>query len=335
LTARRCSRGEQNVDCPTLAPFKTQKVQERSMTRLFPPEADCVAQIHAQLERLVEIMSPPFSERVVRLTREGISTLVETAFWVGLQSNEGRTTRVRLAVASPDHVPGAIRFASPIPYKSSEVVGLGPAVPEGRYLGAVQVDDGFQIWGFAPALAIRALKTVTVETTEPGTLRVDVGPFRPFAVLDGRSNEIIAATGTDLAHFLRRKLEKAFPPADFLETQAIWRECLALADLVRMILEDGHGGAVLLVPSDTDDWLKSLSSFPYRFKVADTSVRDVIRMELSDTDAQGKLFMDLLQIHLPDELKNRINSSFFRSTWGGARAATQAIAPSAESTALL
>jgi len=104
------------------------------MTRLFPPEADCVAQIHAQLERLVEIMSPPFSERVVRLTREGISTLVETAFWVGLQSNEGRTTRVRLAVASPDHVPGAIRFASPIPYKSSEVVGLGPAVPEGRYL---------------------------------------------------------------------------------------------------------------------------------------------------------------------------------------------------------
>ena len=197
------------------------------------------------------------------------------------------------------------------------------------------MDDGFQIWGFAPALAIRALKTVTVETTEPGTLRVDVGPFRPFAVLDGRSIEIIAATGTDLAHFLRRKLEKAFPLADFLETQAIWRECLALADLVRMILEDGHGGAVLLVPSDTDDWLKSLSSFPYRFKVADTSVRDVIRMELSDTDAQGKLFMDLLQIHLPDELKNRINSSFFRSTWGGARAATQAIAPSAESTALL
>jgi hypothetical protein len=158
-------------------------------------------------------------------------------------------------------------------------------------------------------------------------VRVDVGPFRPFAVLDGRSNEIIESSGMDLAHFLQRKLEKALPPADFLETQAVWRECLALADLVRMILDDGHGEAVLIVPSNTDDWLQSLSSFPYRFKVADTSVRDVIRTELSDTDAQGKLFLDLLQTPLPDELKNRINSNFPRSTWGGARAAMQAIAP--------
>ena len=158
-------------------------------------------------------------------------------------------------------------------------------------------------------------------------MRVDVGPFRPFAVLDGRSNEIIESSGMDLAHFLQRKLEKALPPADFLETQAVWRECLALADLVRMILDDGHGEAVLIVPSNTDDWLQSLSSFPYRFKVADTSVRDVIRTELSDTDAQGKLFLDLLQTPLPDELKNRINSNFPRSTWGGARAAMQAIAP--------
>jgi hypothetical protein len=127
---------------------------------------------------------------------------------------------VRLAIASPEHVPGAIRFASPIAYEPSEIVRLAPAVPSGRCLGAVQVDDGFQIWGFAHGLATRALKTVTVETTEPGTVRVDVGPFRPFAVLDGRSNEIIEATGSDLAHFLRRKLEKAFPPADILETQA-------------------------------------------------------------------------------------------------------------------
>jgi hypothetical protein len=295
------------------------------MTRLFPPEADCVARIHAQLERLAT--GTPFSKFVVRLTQRGVSTLVETAFWAGLRSNEGRTAHVRLAVASPEHVPGAIRFASPIAYEASEIARLAPAVPPGRCLGVVQVDDGFQIWGFAHRLATSALKTVVVETTEPGTVRVDVGPFRPFAVLDGRLNEIIEAIGSDLAHFLQRKLEKVFPPADILETQAIWRECLALADLVRMILDEGHGGAVLIVPTDTDDSMKSLRPFPYRFEVADTSVRDIIRTELSDTDAQGKLFLDLLQAPLPDELKNRINSNFPRSTWGGARAAMQAIAP--------
>jgi len=298
------------------------------MTRLFPPEADCIVKIHDQLEHLVKIkMGTPFSDFVVRLTREELSTLVEIVFWAGLQFNEGRTTRVRLAVASPVRLPGAIRFASPVPYEESEIVRLAPAVPPGRCLGVVQVDDGFHISGFAHKSAISALETVVVETAEPGTVRVDVGPFRPFAVLDGRSNEIIEATGSDLAHFLRRKLEKAFPPADILETQAIWRECLALADLVRMILDGSHGGAVLIVPTDTDDWLKFLSPFPYRFEVADTGVHDVIRAELSDTDAQGKLFMDLSQAPLPEELKNRINIAFPRSAWGGAHAAMQAIAP--------
>ena len=128
------------------------------MTRLFPPEADCVARIHAQLEHLAKIKSgSPFSELVVKLTRVGLSTLVETAFWAGLESNEGRTTRVRLAVASPEQVPGATRFAYPIAYDASEIVNLAPAVPSGRCLGAVQLDDGFQIWGFAHGRAIRAL----------------------------------------------------------------------------------------------------------------------------------------------------------------------------------
>src|ERR1700732_4785202 len=108
------------------------------MTRLFPPEADCVGKIHAQLEHLLTIKSgAPFAELVVRLTREAISTLVETAFWAGLQSNEGRTTRVRLAVAPPERVSGATRFASPIAYEVSEIARLAPAVPSGRCLGAV------------------------------------------------------------------------------------------------------------------------------------------------------------------------------------------------------
>jgi len=297
------------------------------MAHLFLPDADCVARIHGQLEHLLKIQAgSPFSGRVVRLSQEGLSTLVETAFWADLQSNEGRTTRVRLAVASPDQVPGAVCFACPIRYEVPEIVKLAPAVPLGYYLGVTQGDNGFQIWGFAHELGIRALDTIAIETAEPGTVRVDVGPYRPFAILDGRSNEIIAATGTDLAHFLQRKLEKAFPPSDILETQAIWRECLALADLVRMILSDGHGGAVLIVPTDSEDSLKYLSPFPYRFKVANTSVSDVIRTELSDTDAQGKVFQDLLQAPIPEELKNRILSKFPRSTWLGWRAAMQAVA---------
>jgi len=173
---------------------------------------------------------------------------------------------------------------------------------------------------------VRALDTVTIEIAEPGTVRVDVGPYRPYAVLDGRSNDIIGATGSDLAHYLQRKLAKAFPEDDFLETQAVWRECLALADLVRMILSDGHGGAVILVPSETGEWSESLKPFPYRLKTPDSTVRDAIRKELNDAGYQGKVFEELLQSPLPDDLKTRVIGSFHQSNGGGKRAAIGTIA---------
>ena len=130
-------------------------------------------------------------------------------------------------------------------------------------------------------------------------MRVDVGPYRPYAVLDGRSNNVIGVTGSDLAHYLQRKLEKALPNDGVLETQAVWRECLALADLVRMILSDGHGGAVMLVPSETGERFQSLE-LPYRLKTPDTTVRDAIRKELNDEDNKGKVIEEFLQAALSD-----------------------------------
>jgi hypothetical protein len=52
----------------------------------------------------------------------------------------------------------------------------------------------------------------------------------------------------------------------------------------------------------------------------------VIRGELSNTDARGKLFQDLLQAPLSEELKGRINNNFPWSTWGSQKTAIQAIA---------
>src|SRR5208337_2706995 len=232
------------------------------MTRLFPPKAECIVNIHAQLEHLRKIKSISTGQA---FTAEQLSTIIETAFWAGLKPNEGRTTRVSLSVAAPEYLPGAATFRSPIPCDEATIVKLAPAVPLQHSLGVSVVNDALQIWGFAPN-GIKALDSLAVKLTEPGTVRVDVGPYRPYAVLDGRSNNILAATGSDLAHYLRQKLGKAFPEGDILETQAIWQECLALADHVRMILSDGHGGTVLVVPSETGDWESSLDPFLFRLK---------------------------------------------------------------------
>ena len=162
---------------------------------LFPPDADCLVRIRDQLECLVKA-STRFSKFDHGLTQEQLSTLIEEAFWASLRSNEGRPTRVRLAVATPEQFPGATAFASPLRYEESEIVKLAQAVPLDGCLGVALANGSLQIWGFA---GWRGLATVTIEITEPGTVRVDVGPFRPYAVLDGRTNDVIGATGWDLA----------------------------------------------------------------------------------------------------------------------------------------
>jgi hypothetical protein len=293
---------------------------------LFPPDRHCVVQIHAQIERLVK-SSIRYSKFDHGLTQEQLSTLIEEAFWASLRSNEGRPTRVRLAVATPEQFPGATAFASPLRYEETEIVKLAQAVPLDGCLGVALANGSLQIWGFA---GWRGLATVTIEITEPGTVRVDVGPFRPYAILDGRSNDVIGATDWDLAYHLQRKLAKALPNDDLLETQAVPRECLALADLVRMILSDGHGGAVLLVPSETGEWSESLKPFPYRLKTPDTTVRDAIRKELNDEDNKGKGIEEFLQAAPSDD---RVIGAFYHALGafhlrndGGQRGAIEAIA---------
>jgi hypothetical protein len=270
--------------------------------RLFPPEADCLVRIHAQLERLGKI-STSYPDH--GLTRKQLSTLIEDAFWASLQSNEGRTTCVRLAVATHDQFPGAIAFDAPVRYEVSEIVKLAPAVPFGGSLGVELANETLRIWGYA---AWRGRAALTVDITQPGTVRVDVGDFRPYAVLDGRSDKIIASSGWGLAFYLGDKLAKESPDDDPLEPQAVWLECLALVDLVRLILRDGHGGAVLCVPSETGEWSNSLS-FPYRLKTPDTTVRDAIRKELNDEHNRGKAHVDFLQLQPNDRMKD----AFYRA----------------------
>jgi hypothetical protein len=173
---------------------------------------------------------------------------------------------------------------------------------------------------------VRELDTITIEIAEPGSVRVDIGLYRPYAVLDGRFNEVIGATGSDLADYLRRKLAKAFPKDDILKVQAIWRECGAPTDLVRMILSDGHGGTILLVPSEDGEWSKSLEPFPYRLKTPDSTLPDAIRKNLDDTGGLVKILEELSQAPLGDNLKNRIIEKLFQNKHGRQSLPIEAIA---------
>src|SRR5205085_10439222 len=103
-----------------------------------------------------------------------------------------------------------------------------------------------------------------------------------------RSNSVLASSRSNLPHILQNYLGKAFPGSDILETQAIWRECIALAEIARAVLEKGQGGTILIVPDDSDGWATFLNPFPYRLAVPDTTIRDLIRRELNNAQTVGQ-----------------------------------------------
>jgi hypothetical protein len=278
------------------------------MNRLFSPEDPAVGRIYDQVAHLRKIKQamPLLPGAVGTLTREQISSLIDTAFWAGLRSNEGRVTRFCLSVVAPESSSGAVAFATPVPCDESQIAKLASAIPGGGCLVVSSSREGLHIWGFGHSRPGTWADTVTIDVWEPGTVRVGVGPFQPFAVLDGRSNSIIAGSPINFADYLRRSLSKALPADDMLEMQAVWRECLPLRDLTRMIVADGHGGIVLIVPGEAGPWSETLNPFAYRFATPDAKIRDAIRLELSEAHAQGEMLQRLSATELPDDLKSSI-----------------------------
>ena len=68
----------------------------------FPSDADCVAQINSQLERLMKIEAgPPLSRSVKGWVKMG-STLVEIAFWADVETDRAGALADRLDLQSID-----------------------------------------------------------------------------------------------------------------------------------------------------------------------------------------------------------------------------------------
>jgi hypothetical protein len=115
----------------------------------------------------------------------------------------------------------ALRFTEPVPFDEEQIAKIAPAVPLGGCLGVSMTDENFSIWGFVRARPSSIMMTVTVDVSEPGIVRVAVGPFSPYSVLDGRSNPVISGNPTSFASHVQQALHKELSPTDVWETQAV------------------------------------------------------------------------------------------------------------------
>jgi Probable sensor domain DACNV len=286
------------------------------MNRFFAADHPSIVRIHEQLEHLValERQTPTLGGTLEAVPSDQLAGFIDVAFWASLRANEGRPTYFSATLVRRHRHREAIAFADAIPFDEEHIARVAPALPPGGTLLVSTANGGFDIWGLGRSRRMEVW-AVSLDVSEPGLIRVGAGPYQPFAVLDGRSDPIISDTRTRLPHYLQEKLRKTSPTNDIIETQAVWHESIALGDLARVILAEGHGGTLLIVSDDSGVWQASLDPFAYRLAEPDTTIRDGIREQLRTTQARAQAMGEVSKLEIPEETKNLLMKSLPVAPW--------------------
>jgi hypothetical protein len=282
---------------------------------VFGVDDEALARVQAQHAHLCSIGIS--QNRIRPVTAEQFRTLIEAAFWASLREDEGRPTRVRIAVVPVGmSASSSYSLQRPLPYSERSIAKLAPAVPPHGCIIATLTAEGISMIGIEANAAIDPVTGVLVESYGPGVVRVGLGAFQPYVVFSGPNTVFTEAPRhTTLAAHLQRILGRPFPTSDLLEAQAGWHECLALADLARELVNGGHGGTLLVVPEERGDWMSSLDPYPFQLARADTSVPDAIRSELRTTASHGDAIHRLYACSLSDDEKVAIMAGMTPTSW--------------------
>jgi len=170
------------------------------MKKLFSPRDAVIREIYAQLEHQRAIDLPPFRAKGKSLTQTQVASLIETAFWASLRSNEGRMTRFFAAALSSLDFRDAVVFETPVEYSESAIAKLAPSVPKSGCFLVDEAKEGFKIWGFGRSRSFSS-NTLWFEVTRPGIVRANLGVFGPGVVLNGRHNPRLWATHATINFF--------------------------------------------------------------------------------------------------------------------------------------
>ena len=187
-----------------------------------------------------------------------IEAIIDTAFWTSLRKEEARSPKISLAFLPPEQSSQPLIFAQRLSLNTEALIKLAPAVERsGIHLGVWHEDDELYIWGTTHDIPGFCF---VLEVVEPGLLvikhrRVDgFGKFVNVAVLNGDEVKVVDEQSVN------------FPDCPALlssllgfSSQLSWNNPVNVhVQLAVSMRAHGHGGLLLIVPSDSDKWRESI-----------------------------------------------------------------------------
>jgi hypothetical protein len=224
------------------------------------PAARMVApRVHAHFGRHLAAAREQGSSSLASLPAiEAIETIVDAAFWASLRREEGFVPRISLAYVEPEQTRHPLIFERSLSLSPAGLARLAPAVERaGIHLGVWPDGDALRVWG-----TTRTVPTFcfVLEVAAPGLLVIkhhrgeESGKFVNVAVLEGDQVKIVDEQASSLPDCpeLLTSLLGFDSPASWVNSVNV------LVQLAVSMRAHGRGGALLVVPVETQVWRESI-----------------------------------------------------------------------------
>jgi hypothetical protein len=225
----------------------------------YPAARQAAARICFHFERHLSGLAPHQSGIASEAPdAAAVEAMIEAAFWTSLRREEGYIPRISLALVAPEAVIQPLRFERHLPLAAQPLTRLAPAVERpGIHLGVWRDSGRFVVWGATRNVPPFCL---VLEVIAPGLLvvkhsRQESEKFANLAVLQGDEIKVIDESSTylpDCPDLLASLLGN--------DPQHASDESVSL--LIRLAISmraHGRGGALLVVPADTQLWRESIA----------------------------------------------------------------------------
>lgn len=216
-----------------------------------------------------------------------IATIINATFWASFRPEEGRFPKISLAYLPPEHSREPMMFEHALPLHPGVLRKLAPAVERPEiHLGVWQLGDELRVWGITRSIPNLCF---VLEDIEPGLLvvkhrRLDgLGKYANVAVLKGEQVKVIDEKGTSLPDC--PSLLKSLLAFTAAATNGPHHSLNVLVQLSASMRAQGHGGTLLVVPSESDRWRDSIAQ-PILYSITPSFRRlsELMRQEVDEED---------------------------------------------------
>ncbi|WP_207534247.1 putative sensor domain DACNV-containing protein [Desertivirga arenae] len=196
-----------------------------------------------------------------------IEAIINAGFWSSLRREEGRSPKISLAFLPPGECENPLLFGRKLPLSPKILTKIAPGVERsGIHLGVWRDSEELYLWGTTKSVPPFCF---ILEVVEPGLLVVKhrrtqgFGKFVNVAILDGDQVKIVldeTSTIPDCPDLLTNMMG--------LNSTSSWNTSInVLVQMAASMRAHGRGGALLVVPKDTDEWKRSIVQ-PITYPVA-------------------------------------------------------------------